>query len=199
MYNSIHGVTKHSHLHRKSPLISTQISVWSYQVMRVYVILPLITAASWQRKERLFMINSITRYQLKSYRNYTTVQMILRLQTKTDDDILMASCKTAVSPLLMLWRYCSLALSHRKTFLGHSPQSHAGNTSTNNDLLMFINPSDSASGTFQVNTANNMVVAGLAPRATRRYGIWLYLCMQICNLPAHHIRDNCHFFNSTNE
>ena len=41
--------------------------------------------------------------------------------------ISMASCKTAVSPLLTHWKYCSLALSHRYTFRPlQSCDSHIG-------------------------------------------------------------------------
>ena len=49
---------------------------------------------------------------------FCTLQCMQRLEKKVQmcislKLILMALCKTAVSPLLMQWSYCSLALSHR--------------------------------------------------------------------------------------
>ena len=63
----------------------------------------LYTVASWHR----ISIETIHWYMVISFPWFSAET----IKVKTYD-MLMAKCKTAVSPLLMHWRYCSLALRH---------------------------------------------------------------------------------------
>ena len=64
----------------------------------------------------------------------------------------MAKCKTAVSPLLMHWRYCSLALNHR--YIQHIDRKsiyqllNSQKTSISHGLFMMINNLYSVMGIF---------------------------------------------------
>ena len=64
----------------------------------LYVVLECITLHQW----------SIQEHWLPTWNHYTQNQTWI-----LHNIISMASCKTAVTPLLTHWSYCSLALSHR--------------------------------------------------------------------------------------